>query len=156
MYKRVPQLRVLICGGDGTVGWVLSTLDQVIFFLLPSIHFLFYIGSISIWIQFYDNLCDIIHFSFIVFHSLFHSFFHLLRSFYSWHGQIIHLLLSCHMVLVTILLGTLFWSFILLLGIIIFPPFLSYLFQKKFFAIKIYPLLFRWTIPDNIYFIIFP
>lgn len=47
MYKRVPQLRVLICGGDGTVGWVLSTLDQVIFFL-PSIHFLFYIGSISI------------------------------------------------------------------------------------------------------------
>uniref|UniRef100_A0A1I7ZEV0 Diacylglycerol kinase n=1 Tax=Steinernema glaseri TaxID=37863 RepID=A0A1I7ZEV0_9BILA len=27
--KVVTQLRILICGGDGTVGWVLSTLDQL-------------------------------------------------------------------------------------------------------------------------------
>ncbi|XP_035251992.1 diacylglycerol kinase zeta-like isoform X4 [Anguilla anguilla] len=29
MYRRVHNLRILACGGDGTVGWVLSTLDQL-------------------------------------------------------------------------------------------------------------------------------
>ncbi|CAN0430923.1 unnamed protein product [Lampetra planeri] len=29
MYKKVPNLRILACGGDGTVGWILSVLDQL-------------------------------------------------------------------------------------------------------------------------------
>ncbi|XP_056657850.1 diacylglycerol kinase zeta isoform X9 [Monodelphis domestica] len=29
LYRRVPNLRILACGGDGTVGWILSTLDQL-------------------------------------------------------------------------------------------------------------------------------
>ncbi|KAJ8381981.1 hypothetical protein SKAU_G00027590 [Synaphobranchus kaupii] len=29
LYKKVPNLRILACGGDGTVGWVLSALDEL-------------------------------------------------------------------------------------------------------------------------------
>uniref|UniRef100_A0AAY4EJP4 Diacylglycerol kinase n=1 Tax=Denticeps clupeoides TaxID=299321 RepID=A0AAY4EJP4_9TELE len=29
MYRKVPNLRILACGGDGTVGWILSALDQL-------------------------------------------------------------------------------------------------------------------------------
>ena len=29
LYRRVPGLRLLACGGDGTVGWILSALDRL-------------------------------------------------------------------------------------------------------------------------------
>jgi hypothetical protein len=29
MYKKVPNLQILACGGDGTVGWILSVIDSL-------------------------------------------------------------------------------------------------------------------------------
>ena len=29
LYKKVHNLRILACGGDGTAGWVLSTIDEI-------------------------------------------------------------------------------------------------------------------------------
>ena len=29
LYSRVPRLRILVCGGDGTVGWILSAIDEL-------------------------------------------------------------------------------------------------------------------------------
>ncbi|XP_043938565.1 diacylglycerol kinase zeta-like [Protopterus annectens] len=29
IYRKVPNVRILACGGDGTVGWILSVLDQL-------------------------------------------------------------------------------------------------------------------------------
>ncbi|KAM5137960.1 diacylglycerol kinase zeta isoform 1-T1 [Mantella aurantiaca] len=37
MYRKVPSLRILACGGDGTVGWILSVLDQLHLFPPPPV-----------------------------------------------------------------------------------------------------------------------
>jgi hypothetical protein len=37
MFRKVPNLKVLACGGDGTVGWVLSVLDQIGFSPAPAV-----------------------------------------------------------------------------------------------------------------------
>ncbi|XP_018115707.1 diacylglycerol kinase zeta isoform X2 [Xenopus laevis] len=37
MYRKVPSLRILACGGDGTVGWILSALDQLRLFPPPPV-----------------------------------------------------------------------------------------------------------------------
>jgi diacylglycerol kinase family enzyme len=31
LYRNVPHLRLLVCGGDGSVGWVLSVIDEIKF-----------------------------------------------------------------------------------------------------------------------------
>ncbi|CAF0912758.1 unnamed protein product [Brachionus calyciflorus] len=35
LYRNVPNLRILVGGGDGTVGWVLSVIDQIKFLASP-------------------------------------------------------------------------------------------------------------------------
>ncbi|CAG5120054.1 unnamed protein product, partial [Candidula unifasciata] len=37
LYKKVPNLRILAAGGDGTVGWILSTIDQLGLFPPPPV-----------------------------------------------------------------------------------------------------------------------
>ena len=37
LFKKVPNVRLLACGGDGTVGWLLSVLDKVPIDPLPPV-----------------------------------------------------------------------------------------------------------------------
>lgn len=29
MFRHIPNYKILVCGGDGTIGWVLQCLDNV-------------------------------------------------------------------------------------------------------------------------------
>ena len=37
MFKDVPDLRIICCGGDGTVGWILDSIDKVQFTSQPGV-----------------------------------------------------------------------------------------------------------------------
>ncbi|CAH8631719.1 unnamed protein product [Schistosoma rodhaini] len=37
LFSRVPNLRILVCGGDGTVGWIFSTIDSMNFNTIPPV-----------------------------------------------------------------------------------------------------------------------
>ncbi|XP_030843854.1 diacylglycerol kinase zeta isoform X4 [Strongylocentrotus purpuratus] len=37
IFKKVPNLRILACGGDGTVGWILSEIDKLKFKPMPPV-----------------------------------------------------------------------------------------------------------------------
>ena len=37
MFREVPKVRIIVCGGDGTIGWVLDALDKTPFVHQPSV-----------------------------------------------------------------------------------------------------------------------
>ncbi|CAH8593695.1 unnamed protein product [Heterobilharzia americana] len=37
LFSRVPNLRILVCGGDGTVGWIFSTIDSLALNIVPPV-----------------------------------------------------------------------------------------------------------------------
>lgn len=42
MFKDFPNVRVLICGGDGTVGWYFSAIDAIDYKNPPPVTFSFF------------------------------------------------------------------------------------------------------------------
>ncbi|VDP99118.1 unnamed protein product [Trichobilharzia regenti] len=37
LFNHVPNLRILVCGGDGSVGWIFSTIDSMTFSTIPPV-----------------------------------------------------------------------------------------------------------------------
>ncbi len=37
LFGRLPNVRILVCGGDGTVGWILSEIDSLGLYPTPPV-----------------------------------------------------------------------------------------------------------------------
>ena len=59
MFRHVPNIKLLACGGDGTVGWLLSVLDKITIEPMPPVGVLplgmYFFKSINKWKNWLSN-----------------------------------------------------------------------------------------------------